>query len=233
MRFSSDDIWHDIPEVDISDEELIDFIDDGSIFRVCLEDFIYAWKGFPSMHPSKKRERLSSIFNVDYFEEYTVLTDVVSLKKLLNTDFYEPSPANGSGFIYIYTFEDNVLAGLYEPGLLWWRTKRYEAKLKIGRTEQNVLRRIDQQLDRKTGICEPPILLAVFWTQWVVSCEHEIHQELAGKRLSDKTGKPAKGGVEWFKATPTLTLPVVLKWVEHFSRLSPPVAVDPLIQSAV
>lgn len=218
MRFSSDDIWHDIPEVDIHN----DFIPEtDSIFRICLEDFVYSWKGFPSMHPSKKRERLSCIFNVDYFESHTVLTDSISIEKLINTDFYAPSPNDGSGFIYIYTFEDNVLAGLYEQGILWWKTKRYETKLKIGRTEQNVLRRIDQQLDRKTGISEPPILLAAFWTKLVVPCEREIHRELANKRLADKMGRPARGGVEWFKDTPTLTLPIVLRWVEHFSCPSP------------
>lgn len=229
MQFNSDNIWHNVPAIDISDGDIPEV---DSIFRICLDDFVYAWNGFPSMHPSKKRERLSNIFNIDYFDSCTVLTNAISLEKMLNIDFYDPSPNDGSGFIYIYTFEDNVLAGLYEQGLFWWRTKRYETKLKIGRTEQNVLRRIDQQLDRKTGICEPPILLATFWTRWVVPCEREIHQELADKRLSDKTGKPAKGGVEWFKDTPTLTLPVVLKWVEHFSHLSPSITVDPAVESA-
>lgn len=224
MRFDSDDIWRSIPGVDISGGFMPQT---DSIFRISLEDFVYAWKGFPSMHPSQKRVRLSDIFNVDYFESYTVLTDAVSLDKLINTGFYAPSPNDGSGFIYIYTFEDNILAGLYEQGILWWKTRRYETKLKIGRTEQNVLRRIDQQLDRKTGIPEPPILLAAFWARMVVLCELAIHQELANKRLSDKTGKPARGGVEWFRDTPTEILPIVLKWVEHFSP--PPVLFDAVV----
>lgn len=223
MRFDSDNIWHDIPAIDISSG----FIPEtDSIFRICLEDFVYSWEGFPSMHPSKKRERLSDVFNVDYFESHTVLTDAISLEKLINAGFYDPSPNDGSGFIYIYTFEDNVLAGLYEQGILWWKAQRYETKLKIGRTEQNVLRRIDQQLDRKTGIPEPPILLAAFWTKLVVPCEREIHRELADKRLADKMGRPARGGVEWFKDTPTMALPTVLKWVEHFSHVSPSLPLD-------
>ncbi|PSB57834.1 hypothetical protein C7B77_06985 [Chamaesiphon polymorphus CCALA 037] len=39
------------------------------------------------------------------------------------------------------------------------------------------------------------------------------------KRLKDKEGNLAKGGVEWFKDTPTQILPIVLKWVKHFNEL--------------
>jgi hypothetical protein len=66
-----------------------------------------------------------------------------------------------------------------------------------------------------TSISEPPILLAAFWTNSVVQCERDIHLAMEDKRLTDKTGRAAKGGVEWFKDTPTRALPTVLEWVTH------------------
>jgi T5orf172 domain len=216
MKFSSHNIWHDIETFDVS--KGLEFVPD-KVFRFCLEDFICIWR--ESLNStSDNRDKLSSIFNIDYFNSCTVLTNAISLKKLANTGFYDSSPKDRSGFIYIYTFEDNVLAGKYDEGILWWKTQRYETKLKIGRTEQHVFNRIKQQLDCKTAISEPPILLAVFWTRLVVQCEHKIHEDLAAKRLSDNTGQAAKGGVEWFKDKPTLVLPIVLKWVEYFSQVS-------------
>ena len=118
----------------------------------------------------------------------------------------------------MYTYEDNVLAGLYEQGIFWWKTTRYEAKLKIGRTEQHPFRRIDQQLDTRTNIPDPPILLAALWTNLVAPCERSIHIELKeqGKRLTDSRGDDAKGGVEWFKDTPTESLPTIHKWVKYY-----------------
>ncbi|MEJ1939035.1 GIY-YIG nuclease family protein, partial [Nostoc sp. NIES-2111] len=115
---------------------------------------------------------------------------------------------------------DNVLAGKYSQGLLWWTSSRYETKLKIGRTEQNVMKRIDQQLATRTSISEPPILLSALWTNLVVQCERSIHHELRNKRLSDNMGRPARGGVEWFKDTPTLAIPTVIKWITRY-RLNP------------
>jgi RNA polymerase sigma factor (sigma-70 family) len=212
MGFDSDDIWHDIPVINITNDSIPT---DDSIFRINLDTFVGCWESFSSMSTAQKRDRLSQIFNIDYFDSATVLTNADSLEKLKKSGFYDRSPADQNGFIYIYTFEDNVLAGLYEQGFFWWKNRRYETKLKIGRTEQNVFRRINQQFDNKTGISEPPILLAVFWTKLVVQCEREIHNELTDKRLKDKEGNLAKGGVEWFKDTPTQILPTVLKWVEH------------------
>jgi RNA polymerase sigma factor (sigma-70 family) len=223
MGFDSDDIWHDIPVVNIVKDSIPT---DDSVFRINLDSFVCCWESFSSMSTTQKRDRLSQIFNIDYFDSATVLTNTNSLNKLKSSRFYERSPADQSGFIYIYTFEDNVLAGLYEQGFFWWKNRRYEAKLKIGRTEQNVFRRINQQFDSKTGISEPPILLAVFWTKLVVQCEREIHNELIDKRLKDKEGNVAKGGVEWFKDTPTQILPTVLKWVKHCNLQQPAVALE-------
>ena len=218
MKFDSNDIWHDIPKIDI----LADSIPtDDSVFRIDLDTFVYCWESFSSMSTTLKRNRLSKIFNIDYFNSATVLTNASSLYKLKKSGFYDKSPTDQSGFIYIYTFEDNVLAGLYEQGFFWWKNRRYETKLKIGRTEQNVFRRIYQQFDNKTGISEPPILLAVFWTKLVVQCEREIHNELIDKRLKDNEGNVARGGVEWFKDTPTQILPTVLKWVKHCNLQKP------------
>jgi hypothetical protein len=223
MGFDSDDIWHDIPVINIANDSIPT---DDSIFRISLDTFVYCWESFSSMSTSQKRDRLSQVFNIDYFDSASVLTNANSLEKLKSSGFYDKSPADQSGFIYIYTFEDNVLAGLYEQGLFWWKNRRYEAKLKIGRTEQNVFRRINQQFDNKTGISEPPILLAVFWTKLVVQCERGIHHELIDKRLKDKEGNLAKGGVEWFKDTPTQILPIVLKWVKHCNLQQPSIAIS-------
>jgi T5orf172 domain/Sigma-70 region 2 len=216
MGFDSDDIWHDIPTINIATDSIPT---DDSIFRINLDTFVGCWESFSSMSTAQKRDRLSQIFNIDYFDSATVLTNADSLEKLKKSGFYDRSPADQSGFIYIYTFEDNVLAGLYEQGLFWWKNRRYETKLKIGRTEQNVFRRIHQQFDNKTGISEPPILLAVFWTKLVVQCERGIHCDLTHKRLKDNEGNLAKGGVEWFKDTPTQILPTVIQWVKHCNYL--------------
>ncbi|MEH2217873.1 MAG: GIY-YIG nuclease family protein [Nostoc sp.] len=216
MKFNVADLLPEIPAIKLAE----DFNPPPGVFRFSLSDFILVWKGFPSKNIIEKRQRLEKIFNTDYFDAYTVVADAISLNKLIYTDFYDPSPKNGSGFIYLYTFEDNVLAGKYSQGLLWWTYSRYETKLKIGRTEQNVLNRIDQQLLTRTSISEPPILLSAFWTNLVVQCERNIHYELRNKRLSDNMGRAARGGIEWFKDTPTLAIPIILKWITRY-RIDP------------
>jgi hypothetical protein len=214
MRFNSDDIWYDVPVVKLTESVILP----PGVFRFSLSDFLHVWKGFPSMSLLEKRNRLERIFNADYFESATVLTDAISLEKLINTGFNAPSPQDESGFIYIYTFEDNILAGQFTEGMLWFTKSRYETKLKVGRTEQNILARVDQQLSMRTSVSEPPILLTALWTKQVVLCERTIHQQLSSKRLTDSTGKAAKGGVEWFKDIPTSAIPIVLHWVSFFRR---------------
>jgi hypothetical protein len=54
------------------------------------------------------------------------------------------------------------------------------------------------------------------WTKSVVQCERDIHKELECKRLTDKDGRAAKGGVEWFKDTPTLAIPTIMKYVNRY-----------------
>jgi hypothetical protein len=214
MRFNSEDIWHDVPAVKITDSLSLP----PGVFRVSLSDFAYVWKGFPSMNYLDKCNRLKRTFNTDYFESPTVLTDALSLEKLMNTGYYDPSVGDGSGFIYIYTFEDNVLAGKHKQGRLWWAVDRYDTKLKVGRTEQNILNRVDQQLGLRTAVSEPPILLTALWTKQVALCERTIHQHLSSKRLTDSTGRAAKGGVEWFKDIPTSVIPIILSWVSRYRR---------------
>ena len=191
MGFNSDDIWHDIPIIRIGND---DIPTDGSIFRISLDTFIPYWESSPSRSLAQKREHLSKIFNIDYFDSATILTNAVSLKKLQGWDFYDQPPTERSGFIYAYTFEDNILAGLQEQGLFLLEPRQYETKLKIGRTGQNIFNRIKQQFDKKTGVPEPPILLLFFWNKSVVQCEREIHKELDDKRLKDKEGNIAKIG---------------------------------------
>lgn len=217
MTVNIEDLLPDIPALKISETTN----PPPGIFRFSLSDFITVWKGFPYSNLTEKRERLERIFNADYFDVPIVATDDVSLDKMIHTSFSASSPQDSSGFIYIYSFEDNILAGKYSEGLLWWTAHRYKAKLKIGRTEQNVFNRIDQQLSTRTPIPEPPILLTALWTKSVVQCERAIHNELRNKRLADNQGRNAKGGVEWFKDTPTLALPIILKWVNRY-RNHPP-----------
>ncbi len=212
MKVNVDDLLPEIPAITLS--EGVDF--PPGVFRFSLADFLSVWQGLPSKSLIEKHERLERIFNSDYFNIHTVTTDSISLQKLINTGFYESSSRNGSGFIYLYTFEDNILAGKYLEGMLWWTSTRYQAKIKIGRTEQNVLNRIDQQLATRTSVSEPPILLSAFWTNLVVQCERDIHYELREKRLTNHLGRAAKGGVEWFKDNPTLAIPIILKWVTRY-----------------
>jgi hypothetical protein len=214
MRFNSEDIWHDVPVVKITKDMPLP----SGVFRFSLSDFAHVWKGFPSMNHLEKCNRLKRTFNTDYFDAPTVLTDALSFEKLINTGYYEPSLGDGSGFIYIYTFEDNVLAGKHRQGSLWWAVDRYDTKLKVGRTEQNILNRIDQQLGLRTAVSEPPILLTALWTKQVALCERTIHQQLSSKRLTDSTGKAARGGVEWFKDIPTSAIPIILYWVSRYRR---------------
>lgn len=214
MRFNIENIWYDVPAVKITNNVTLP----PGLFRFSLSDFVYVWKGFPSMSCAEKRNRLERTFNTDYFDAHTVLTDAISFEKLVDTGYYAPSLGDGSGFIYIYTFEDNVLAGKHRQGKLWWAVDRYDTKLKVGRTEQHILNRIDQQLDLRTTVSEPPILLTALWTKEVAMCERTIHQQLSSKRLTDSTGKAARGGVEWFKDIPTSVIPIVLYWVSRYRR---------------
>ncbi len=214
MKFNSNDIWHDVPTVKLTKNTIYP----PGIFRFCLSDFISLWEGFPSMNYQEKKDRIARIFNIDYFDSFTVLTDAISLEKLIKSTFSAPSLSDESGFIYIYTFEDNVLAGQYTQGMLWWAVRRYETKLKVGRTEQNIFNRISQQFDIRTSISEPPILLTALWTNRVVLCERTIHQQLNSKRLTDTIGKVSRGGVEWFKDVPSSAIPIVLHWVSYYRR---------------
>jgi Meiotically up-regulated gene 113 len=211
MQVNIENLLPSIPSTKISE----DFNLPSGIFRFSLSDFVAVWRGFPNHNLIEKRERLERIFNTDYFDAHIVVSDAISLDKMVYSTFSAPSPQDRSGFIYIYTFEDNVLAGKYSQGWLWWTAHRYKAKLKIGRTEQNVFNRIDQQLATRTSVSEPPILLAAFWTNSVIQCERDIHLALGDKRLTDNTGRAAKGGVEWFKDTPTMALPTVIEWVTY------------------
>lgn len=214
MRFNSEDIWHDVPAVKITDSLSLP----PGVFRVSLSDFAYVWKGFPSMNYLEKCNRLKRTFNTDYFESPTVLTDALSFEKLKNTGYSDPLVGDGSGFIYIYTFEDNIIAGKHRQGMLWWAVDRYDTKLKVGQTGQNILNRVEQQLGLRTAVSEPPILLTALWTKQVALCERTIHQQLSSKRLTDSTGKAAKGGVEWFKDIPTSVMPIILYWVSRYRR---------------
>jgi hypothetical protein len=209
-----DILWPNIPTVDIANE----IPPQEGLFKISLTEFTKQWKGFPFRDIEAKRERLYDIFNKNYFDEDTVITDALSLRKLINTNFSECGLQDGSGFIYVYSFEDNILARHFKQGIFWWETSDYEAKLKIGRTERHPFFRIEQQFGSKTNIPEPPILLAMLWTDLVRPCERDIHRELRsiGKRLMDCDGEPARGGKEWFRDTPQEALSLVYRWIKEY-----------------
>jgi hypothetical protein len=214
MKFNCEDLIPGIPKVQLPEESK----QQNGYFRISLSDFLPIWQGFPLQGIAQKRNRLESIFNADYFDEYIVVSDSISIEKIRSTNFSQPSPKNGSGFIYVYTFEDNVLAGARKEGFLWWEKTRYEPKLKIGRTEQHPFYRIERQLDKKANIPEPPILMAILWTELVATCERDIHYELTkqGKRLSDDKGRQKRGGVEWFKDELNQSMPTIYNWINHY-----------------
>ncbi|MEJ1934989.1 hypothetical protein WDZ92_32735, partial [Nostoc sp. NIES-2111] len=88
MKFNVADLLPDIPAIKLTEG----VNPPPGIFRFSLSDFLLIWKGFPSKNLIEKRERLEQIFNADYFDACTVVTDAMSLDKLIYTDFHAPSP---------------------------------------------------------------------------------------------------------------------------------------------
>lgn len=209
-----DILWSNIPTVDIAEK----IPPQEGLFKISLAEFTKQWKGFPLRNIEAKQERLYDIFNKNYFNEDTVITDALSLSKLIDTNFSECSLQDGSGFIYVYSLEDNILAGYFKQGIFWWETSDYEAKLKIGRTARHPFFRIEQQFGSKTNIPEPPILLAMLWTDFVSRCERDIHRELraTSKKLIDHDGEESRGGREWFRDTPKEALSLVYRWIKEY-----------------
>jgi T5orf172 domain len=208
-RFTADEIFGRTQII-----KSLDNIPQNKPFRLQLSEFAKRWEGRRSRD---ELELLKEVFNEDYFEDSLFVTDSVSLEFLLTQKFHSRSSDDGSGFVYVYTFEDKVLAGKYiHSGFLgFFSSKEYKAKIKIGQTTRNVFKRIHEQVvEAKTALADPPILLAAFWVPKSGGCENQVHTVFDDKRVTNKHGKPYKlTGVEWFIDKPQDALDSVWKIV--------------------
>jgi hypothetical protein len=179
-------------------------------FRLKLSEFANIWEG----HKSKDEiHLLQAVFNADYFDEALFVTDSVSLETLLKQRFYSSSADDGSGFVYIYTFNNSVLAGKFSHGGFFglFAKNGYKAEIKIGQTTRNIFKRIYEQIEQaKTMVSSPPILLAAFWVPRSGGCERTLHIEFENKRVVGANNKPYRlTGVEWFVDEPQKALDAV------------------------
>jgi T5orf172 domain len=208
-RFTADEIFGRTQII-----KSLDNIPQNKPFRLQLSEFAKHWEGRRSRD---ELELLKEVFNEDYFEDSLFVTDSVSLDFLLSQRFHSKSSDDGSGFVYIYTFENNVLAGKFVHGGFFgfFTNKGYEAEIKIGQTTRNVFKRIyEQVVEAKTALSAPPILLAAFWVPKSGGCENQVHTAFEDKRVTSKNGKPYKlTGVEWFIDKPQDALDSVWKIV--------------------
>jgi hypothetical protein len=131
-KFTADEIFGRTQIV-----KTLDNIPQNKPFRLPLSEFAKRWEGRRSRD---ELELLKEVSDEDYFEDSLFVTDSVSLEILLAQKFHSKSSDDGSGFVYIYTFENNVLAGKYMHGgfLGFFSSKGYEAQIKIGQTIRNV-----------------------------------------------------------------------------------------------
>jgi hypothetical protein len=191
----------------------LDNLPQNKFFRLSLATFAPHWKGFKR---KDEVEALKSIFHVDYFDDSLFVTDAISLPVLLTQEFYSLSNEDKSGFVYIYTFEDKVLAGKFQSGFLFFTSTNYKAKIKVGCTTRNVFYRIKQQvIQAGAALSDPPILLAAFWVPRPFSCEAEIHNAFSKQQVTDSNGQPFHFvGTEYFYAVPKEVLPDIYKLVQ-------------------
>jgi T5orf172 domain len=206
-KFSDDEIFGGTQVI-----KSLDNLPKNKFFRLSLSTLATHWKGFKR---KDEVEALKSIFHVDYFNDSLFVTDSISLPVLLTQEFYSLSNEDKSGFVYIYTFEDKILAGKFQSGFLFFTSTNYKAKIKVGCTTRNVFYRIKQQvIQAGAALSDPPILLAAFWVPRPFNCEAAIHNALSTQQVTDSKGQPFHFvGTEYFYAVPKEALPDIYKLV--------------------
>lgn len=211
MAFDCNDLWHDIPVVkDLQDAY------PSNLFRISLADFMCIWQGFKSFDVDQQRSRIEKTFNSNYFDDYLLVTDEISLLKLREVNFDAPATRDRDGFIYIYTYPAYV-DKLPKNFFLFWAKTYIEMSMKIGKTERNPFKRIDEQFKKaKTVVPELPILLVALWTKQVSNCENQIHDLLENKKINDNQRKRTNVGDEWFRDILIQSLPTIYDWVKHY-----------------
>ena len=168
---------------------------------------------------------LSSIFPLDigdfaHRNRRILVIDRNTVAELKNQhDGYRTGGIN-SGFLYCYSYENNLIAGHYkevhESGMLWWyrswKTHHFLPDVKIGKTGRTEFeeRVLEQFTGPRIGVghAQKAMLLFLMYSPRVASdgqkkgLETRVHNELKGKKKWLKNSdifEDTSPGSEWFE----------------------------------
>jgi hypothetical protein len=151
----------------------------------------------------------------------TIVSDSGSLEHLLalskKTQHSYKCPGE-SGWIYIFSNIAEIYLGQEIDKFLFWKTIRYESRLKIGRTFRHPIQRIHEQ-SASEGHSRAIIPLGLFWSPKIVIDDQRIGSRLAHKNLNDTPG------IEWFNCSPELAIDEIMNVLQQ-SRAANPVELN-------
>jgi hypothetical protein len=151
-------------------------------------------------------------FNLDFHCSRTIISDKYSYEYNMRGLFNTPlkikleDKKDESGWIYLYTNEQELNDGRQEKGWFWWYSLEYKCRIKIGRTGRHPIQRIREQ--QSTGVPHLPLILGLFWTPTIVTADNVLRDRLRPFMATNA------GGSEWYKLKPHEALKIVLESIE-------------------
>lgn len=149
-------------------------------------------------------------FNLDFHRSRTIISDYYSyqneMRGLFKTPLRTEKHQDGSGWIYLYTNEQELVNGKEETGWFWWYNLEYKCRIKIGRTGRHPIQRIREQ--QGIGVPHLPLILGLLWTPTIVRADNILRERL--KRYAALN----TGSTEWCELKPKDALNIVLESIE-------------------
>jgi T5orf172 domain len=150
-------------------------------------------------------------FNLDYYRSRIIVSDNYSfqdnMRGLFDTPIKAKEKEDGSGWIYLYTNEQELNNGKLEGGWLWWYSIKYKCRIKIGRTGRHPIQRIREQ--QSAGVAHLPLILGLLWTPTIGTADTVLRNVLKSYKARNS------GGDEWYLIEPSEALKIVVESIEN------------------